>query len=53
MDFRLWLMAGNCVGYDDDAQISCEHGGEEGGGRMFPYKYVAVFSEQLRRTEQG
>jgi len=31
MDLRLWLMAGTCAGYDDDAQISCEHGGEEGG----------------------
>ena len=27
---RLWLMAGTCAGYDDDAQISCELG-EEGG----------------------
>ena len=31
MDFRLGLMAGTCADYDDDAQISCELGGEEGG----------------------
>ena len=31
MVVRLWLMAGTFAGYDDDAQISCEHGGEEGG----------------------
>ena len=30
MDLRLWLMASTCAGYDDDAQISCEHGGEGG-----------------------
>ena len=30
MDLRLWLMAGTCAGCDDDAQISCEHGGEGG-----------------------
>jgi len=27
---RLWLMASTCAGYDDDAQICCEHGGEGG-----------------------
>ena len=27
MDLRLWLMTSTCAGYDD-AQISCEHGGE-------------------------
>ena len=31
MVFRLWLMAGTCADYDDDAQISCEDGGGEGG----------------------
>ena len=30
MDVCLWLMAGTCAGYDDDAQICCEHGGEGG-----------------------
>ena len=30
MDLRQWLMAGTYAGYDDDAQISCEHGGEGG-----------------------
>ncbi len=30
MDLRLWLVASTCAGYDDDAQICCEHGGEEG-----------------------
>jgi len=30
MDLRLWLMASTCAGYDDDAQICCEHGGEGG-----------------------
>eukprot|EP00639_Heterosigma_akashiwo_P038231 CAMPEP_0194714884 /NCGR_PEP_ID=MMETSP0296-20130528/6564_1 /TAXON_ID=39354 /ORGANISM="Heterosigma akashiwo, Strain CCMP2393" /LENGTH=35 /DNA_ID= /DNA_START= /DNA_END= /DNA_ORIENTATION= len=34
MDVRLWLMADICAGFDGDAQISCELGGEE-GGRMF------------------
>ena len=30
MDLRLWLIASTYAGYDDDAQISCEHGGEGG-----------------------
>ena len=30
MDLRLWLVASTCAGYDDDAQICCEHGGEGG-----------------------
>ena len=42
MELRLWLVTSTCAGYDDDAQISCEHEGE-GGQRMFPYKYVAIF----------
>ena len=30
MDLRLRLVASTCAGYDDDAQICCEHGGEGG-----------------------
>ena len=38
MDYRLRLVTSTCAGYDDDAQICCEHGGE--GGFL---KYVTVF----------
>ena len=30
MDSRLRLVTSKCAGYDDDAQICCEHGGEGG-----------------------
>ena len=30
MDLCLRLVASTCAGYDDDAQICCEHGGEGG-----------------------
>ena len=30
MDLRVRLVASTCAGYDDDAQICCEHGGEGG-----------------------
>ena len=30
LDFCLRLVTSTCAGYDDDAQICCEHGGEGG-----------------------
>ena len=39
MDFHLWLMASACADYDDDAQISCEHGGEGGQNVVAVFNY--------------
>ena len=46
MDLRLWLVASTCAGYDDDAQICCEHGGE--GGQNVSLSMLLFFSQQLR-----
>ena len=44
MSVYIWLIAGTYAGNDDDAQISREHGGEEGGQNVSFKKYVAIFS---------
>ena len=63
MDFRLGLVARPVPGYDDDAQICCEHGGEggqnvsltagvheqqvTGGGGGGAFHFVVVHSSSL------
>ena len=42
MDLRLRLVASTCAGYDDDAQICCEHGGE--GGQNVSLSMLLFFS---------
>ena len=49
MDLCLWLMASTCAGYDDDAEISCEHGGE--GGKNVSISMLLFFSQQLRHMK--
>ena len=42
MDSRLRLVTSTCAGYDDDAQICCEHGGE--GGQNVSLSMLLFFS---------